>query len=310
MITWLTGAQSADYAHLTTEALAAGLPRVEQPDRPRLGHHAAGFRFAGMPGGLAILRRELNDAGSSGQLLSLVVAEPLRRLGLGRDLLGWVCQQGQQLGWVGLGLSYPLDHHGTTAMEKLTSRDAGWVHSPGLQLVQLNRDGAQQLLLQLKPAVQRCMRSGRFRISPWRACPDGIRNGIGPRLAAPPWAWPRDDHGNDPLQALDAEISQVLLDHQEPAGWITAHRVGPRLFRVSQWWVQPRLQGSGVSLLLLHRAIEGALQSPHRYAIGTFGMEPANTEAIRLCDRTIAPFASGISRQRRAWLKLQTTPPG
>ena len=309
MITWLTGEQSAAYAHLATEAVAAGLPQVQAPgdagrSRSGIGHFAAGLCFAGMPAGLAILRREHTHSSAPIHLLSLVVASPLRRLGLGRELLAWVREEGRLLGWGEVSVSYPLDHSCTAAMDRLTSSDEGWVHTAGLQLLQLKRDGAEQLLQELAPAVNRCQRSGRFGISAWRDLPTTIREGLGQQVKAPTWAWPRDDHGQDPLHALDAEISSVLLDRQEAAGWITAHRVGPRLFRVSQWWVQPRLQGSGTALLLLHRGIAGALQSPHGYEIGTFGMEPENTQAIRLCNNKITPFASGISQQRRARLTL------
>jgi hypothetical protein len=77
------------------------------------------------------------------------------------------------------------------------------------------------------------------------------------------------------------------------------------MFRVSQWWVIPELQGSGIALLLLHQAVQGALQSPHGYSCGTFGMEADNMQGLNLCQRKIAPFACGLNRQRRASISLQ-----
>ena len=310
MISWLISEQCAAYAHLTTEALAAGLPQVLLPNlverRPStVAHFAAGLSFAGIPAGLAVLRQDGEPVSRPIQLLSIAVAAPLQRLGFARELLSWIRQEAQQLGWGSISVSYPLDHGCTEAMERLTNSDEGWEHGDGLQLLQLNRDGAKQLVQALSPAAQHYQRSGRFELLSWGDLPQSVQAELGPKLAAPSWAWPKDHHGRDPLQSLETTISQVLLDQGAYAGWITAHRVGPRLFRVSQWWVQPRLQGSGAALLLLHRAIEGALQSPHCYAVGSFGMEPENTQAIRLCNNKIAPFASGISRQRRARLTIK-----
>jgi hypothetical protein len=92
MITWLTGEQTNAYGHLATTAVAAGLPRVQTPccdDLSRGGqnHFAAGLCFAGMPAGLAILRREHRGRSAFIGLLSLVVTTHLLLLGLGRDLL-------------------------------------------------------------------------------------------------------------------------------------------------------------------------------------------------------------------------------
>lgn len=309
MICWLAGEQTAAYAHLATEAVAMGLSQIEPPaaapaETPHGVHFAAGLRFAGMPAGLAVLRQEHRSQPADLTLLSLVVTPQLRRLGLARELLTWVRQQAQQLGWQALTVSYPLDHSCTAAMEKLTSATEGWHHTPGLLLLQLNRNGAAQLVERLTPLVTHARQSGRFGLTSWDDLPATVRNLLGPNLKAPVWAWPQDDHGNDPLHELDRSISTVLTDGPQPAGWLTAHRVGARLFRVSQWWVQPALQGTGAALLLLHRAVGAALQSPNDYEMGTFGMAPQNTQVIRLCKRKIAPLATGSCQQRQAQIQL------
>lgn len=309
MISWMDAEECADYAHLATAAVATSLARVQVPATittcpPASSHIAAGLQFAGLPAALAVLRSEqATQAGQLG-LLSLVVAPPLRRLGLARDLLTWVSSELKQQGWRGLSLSYPLDHSCTPAMEKLTSRTEGWLHRPGLQLMQLDRQGAAQLVQRLTPLMRRARRAERFSFRAWADLAVTTRQGLGASLDAPPWAHPRDDGGQDPLQVLDPWVSTVLLDDDRAAGWITAHRVGERLFRVSQWWVKPELQGCGAALLLLHQAVQGALQSPQAYTSGTFGMEPGNRQAINLCQRKIAPFACSVNLQRRAWIQL------
>jgi hypothetical protein len=209
-----------------------------------------------------------------------------------------------ELGWRSLGLSYPLQHARTAAIQRLTPSAAGWLHRPGLQLVNISRQGGAALVQRLEPSVAQANRQGRFTLIPWRDLPVPQRQNLGSSLQAPAWACPNDDPGQDALQQLDPEISCVLLDHQQPIGWLIAHRVGDRLFRVSQWWVQPQRQGQGTALLLLHRAIAGALASPIGYHSGAFGMEPSNSPAIRLCQRKILPHASGVSQQQHAWLLL------
>ncbi|MCX5943918.1 MAG: hypothetical protein NTZ53_01105 [Cyanobacteria bacterium] len=83
-----------------------------------------------------------------------------------------------------------------------------------------------------------------------------------------------------------------------------AHRLGPRLFRISKWWVKPHIQSHGAALQLLHRAIKGDLTDPIGYTMGCFRMEPRNTLAIRLCARKIWPVAGGINQQRRVELEV------
>jgi hypothetical protein len=310
MISWLTGEQTAAFNPLATEAVAMGLNRVVVPQfttvmRPGgIRQMAAGIRFAGIPAGLAVLRQDLQHDPTAVRLLSLAVTTPLRQLGLARDLLSWLRGQAPLLGWRSLGMSYPLNHACTAAMKQLTLSKEGWQQSDGMQLVHLDRQGGAELLHRLAGSVAKARCRGRFDLLAWGELPERNRQELGPALQAPKWAWPADDNGQDPLQSLDIEISTVLLDAGQPAGWLMAHLLGPRLFRVSQWWVKPDLQSHGAALLLLHRAIEGALASPIGYTMGSFGMELANTLAIRLCARKILPVASGISQQRHVQLEF------
>ena len=310
MISWLTGEQAVAFEALATNAVAMGLKRSVVPQSTPvmspggIRQLAAGIRFAGIPAGLAVLRQDLQRDPTGVRLLSLAVTTPLRQLGLARDLLSWLRGQAPLLGWRSLGLSYPLNHACTAAMQQLTLNADGWHQSDGMQLVHLDRRGGAELLQRLADSVARARRRGRFGLLAWGELPERNRQELGPALQAPKWAWPADDNGQDPVQNLDIEISTVLLDSGQPAGWLMAHLLGPRLFRVSQWWVKPDLQSHGAALLLLHRAIEGALASPIGYTMGTFGMESSNTPAIRLCARKILPVASGISQQRHVQLEF------
>jgi GNAT superfamily N-acetyltransferase len=309
MITWLVGEQALAYAHLTTGTVAMVLPQVQAPQgclqlTAGCPHFAAGLRFAGMPAGLAVLRWDPRAQDGDIYLLSLVVAKQLRGLGLARDLLAWIRGELKRLGWSCLTMSYPVNHGSSSAMEKLTSSAKGWHHRPGLQLLHLNRDGAQQLFQRLTPGVIHAQRSGRFRLSRWADLPPADQCQFGHRLGASPRLAPAEVLGDDALSVLDLNITTVLHESQQPAGCLIVHRVGPRLLRVSDWWVEPGLQGTGAGLLLLHQALAGALESPHGDQSFAFGMQPESTQAIRLCQRKIEPFALRISRQRRARLRL------
>lgn len=310
MIRWLTAEQTAAFKPLATEAVASVLERVVLPQPTPvmspsgIRHLAAGIRFAGIPAGLAVLRQDLQHDPTAVRLLSLAVTTPLRQLGLARELLSWLREQAPLLGWKSLGLSYPLNHACTSAMQQLTLSADGWHQSDGLQLVHLDRQGGTELLQRLTGSVARARRGGRFELLAWGELPERNRRELGPALHAPKWAWPADDNGHDPLQSLDIEISTVLLDSGKPAGWLMAHLLGSRLFRVSMWWVKPELMGHGAALLLLHRAVEGALSSSIGYTMGSFGMKLGNTPAIRLCARKILPVASGSSLQRHVEIEF------
>jgi predicted GNAT family acetyltransferase len=314
MISWLVGEETAAYVHLATDAVAKGLSQVHAPETSVSAQHgnvqfAAGLRFAGLPAALAVLRAEASSGGENVVLLSLVVAPQLRGLGLARELLKWLRRELCDLGWTTLSLSYPLNHACTQAMEKLTRSSSGWIHRPGLQIMQLDRSGAADLVERLTPLVKHAQRSGRLKVKMWSDVEASTLRGLGIALGAPLWAHPREDLGQeDPLQTLDPACSAVLLNRGQEAGWITSHRVGQRLFRVSQWWVKPELQGRGAALVLLRHAVHGALQSRQDYAYGTFGMEAGNAVALNLCQRKLESFACSVNKQRRASIPLKCHP--
>jgi hypothetical protein len=155
-----------------------------------------------MPAALAVVRHQHTNQPGDVSLLSLVVAPQLRGLGLARGLLNWLRSELQERGWARLNVSYPLDHSCNAAMEKLTSSREGWTHRPGLQLMQLDRNGAGKLIQRLAPLVEHAQRSHRYSLVTWNDLPATTRNGLGESLRAPVWAHPRNDGGQDPLPIL------------------------------------------------------------------------------------------------------------
>jgi len=310
MIEWLSTEQAGAFTQLATTAVGPILRRVSTPsvittkDAAQL-YFAAGIHFAGMPAGLAILRQTNEPVTANISIISLVVAEPCRGLGLATELMRWLQDQGRSMGWHGLSVSYPLEHSCTEAMRKLTPAHTGWEHQLGLRLFHFDRDGADQLAQRLRPAVQHVSRSGRFALIPWEAFPEQRRQSLSSDLSAPAWASPELVAENDPMQLIDPSISTILLDRNQPAGWLIAHQVGATLFRVSQWWVIDPMQGSGIALSLLHQALCGFLTSNKNYKTGTFGMDPNNTLAIQLCQRKISRYILGSNQQCRAQIAFK-----
>lgn len=306
MAFWLRPEDAAAFEHLTTPALAQALPALSHPEEqeplPVPGSmFAAGALFAAQPAALAVLR-----AGSetSAELLSLVVAEPFRSLGLARELLGWVLHQAMAMGWQSLSLSYPLHHGSTAAMAALTDPQLGWQWMEGLRLVHLDRDGGQALVQRLAPLVQRLQRSQRFSLMSWDALAPEAQQQLGQQLQAPRWAWPVQQSPDAPYACLDAGISTVMLDQGTPVGWLIAHRVGASLFRVTQWWVAPVHQGQGTGLLLLEHAVRQALAVQPEYNSGCFGVAADNGPMLGLCGRQLEPLASHVQANRRCLLSL------
>lgn len=304
MSVWLTAQQASAYAHLTTEALALSLPTIRVPDsggEHSVGLCAAASSFAGLPAALAVIQL---SSGRVLDVLSLVVAEPFRVLGLATQLCDWLRCEAKRLGLHALMISFPLDHLFTGAMERLTDPGQGWSHSPGLRLVHLNRDGLQGLMDRMSPLVDQWGRSDRFQTLSWRDLNPKQLDQLQGVRDAPHWA--QFDSG-DPgavLGHLDEAVSQVLLERESPVGWLLAHHVGVSRIRVSVWWIQPYLQGQGIALMLLRPAIAHALARKPAYESSSFGIAASSGSMLRLSKRHLETFAYQVQANKRASLLI------
>jgi GNAT superfamily N-acetyltransferase len=306
MSCWLTPEQARPYAHLSTESLSLALADVTIPSSADITHKdvlvAAGVTFAGLPAGLIVGRFSAERANL--ELLSLVVAKPFRRLGFAKQLLDWLRAEAIRLGWASLSLSYPIEHACTRAMTRLTDSQLGWRRMPGLRLVHLDRAGGQLLVERLEALAARWERSSRFALIRWQSLLPEHHYQLDSMATAPGWARPLQRAIEAPIGLRDDAISQVLFDHGRPAGWLIAHRVGSALFRVSQWWVEPALQGRGVALILLKKAVADALDAQPLYRAGCFGVGPSSQAMLLLCERYLEPLAIGVQANDRVNLQI------
>ena len=309
MSCWLTPEQAGPYAHLTTETLRMALAEVTIPSAAAIPHKdelvAAGVTFAGLPVALIVGRFSADRANL--ELLSVVVAEPFRRLGFAKQLLDWLRAEAIRLGWASLTLSYPLGHACTAAMTRLTDSQQGWRRLAGLRLVHIDRAGGQLLVERLEALAARWERSGRFGLIRWQSLLPEHLYQLDSMAATPGWVRTLQRAIEVPIGLQDDAISQVLFDHGRPAGCLIAHRVGSALFRVSQWWVEPALQGRGVALILLKQAVADALEAQPQYRAGCFGVAPTSQAMLLLCQRYLEPLAIGVQANEHVNLQIKVT---
>lgn len=311
MISWLTPEQGPCYAALTTASLAPLLSRIAVPKDPAIQGgsplHAAGVTFAAMPAALLVVRSVL---AVELEVISLVVARPLRQLGMARALMDWLRVEAQRLGWKGLVLRFPLDHPCTPAMQRLTNLCDGWHHSKGLRLVHFDQAGALALKTRLEPVARRFQRSMRYALLPWRSLTPGHRRALqamidqSPVWSRPSLTLPGEDASGRVLQQRDAALSQLLLEAGKPVGWLVVHRVGPSLLRVNQWWVLPKLQGHGGALYLVERALHYALVAEPAFQLICFGISSHNDSMMALNLKHLEPLAAGVRLSQEAFLRL------
>jgi len=304
---WLTPEQAGQYSHLTSEALALALSAITHPDgdagQQANGLYAAGLAFAGLPAALALV---MEMPGGRLEVLSLVVAEPFRRLGLARQLLQWLTNETKRMGKLVLSVSYPLDHACTASMDRLTHPQRGWSRALGLRLVNLDRPGWQILASRLAPLNSHLRRNGRFEVVPWQNLSSVQDQELKHKAkqCAPQWARPSLGEPDRVMSQRDDAVSQVLLDQGQVKGWLIADRVGVSLLRMTQWWVDPSLQGRGAALLLVLQAIRNAFEAEPAYASCSFAVSATTSpEMLRLCSRHLEPLASQVTVNKRAEIK-------
>ena len=303
MAFWLTPATAPAFGHLTSPALGQPLAEVRSPDDwskgPVFGSIlAAGIWFAAQPAALAILHPGQN---MSVEVISLVVADSYRRLGLASELLGWIKDQSLMRGWVGVSLSFALSHPFAAAMRRLTSAQQGWRHSEGLRVIHFDRLGAERLVQRLEPLVLRLQRSARFSMISWGDSPTDMQRLMGERLLGLQSAASPQLYVDGLCASLDHSISTVLLIDGSPSGWLMAHCIDRSLFRVTHWWVTPEWRGKGIGLLLLCRAVREFIRADGVYDFGCFSVSPANSAMLHLCRRQIEPLAAGVRSYLRCF---------
>lgn len=310
MAIWLVADSAPFYAALTAPTLVPLLSEISSPEPtqhvPRPTIWAAGLTVAGLPAALALLKRSALQV----EIISLAVASPFQRLGIAGRLLRWLRVELQRLGYKSIRICYPLQHPSTAAMARLTDAQGGWIQAPGQRLVHFSGAAGELLLQRLTHLNTHWRRSTRFQTLAWSELTPGQLLELDRlRDQVPTWAFPgrrASDHDSSWLgvQQRDVAASQLLLDQGQPAGWIMVDRIGEAILRISQWWVCPTLQGRGIALMLLQRALEQGLSRKPRPVRGCFGIGAGSEAMLLLSRRHLEPLAIKTCLTQEALLLL------
>lgn len=212
-------------------------------------------------------------------ILSIVVAKPFRRQGLGRQLLARTEVWARTHQLAGLHIPVPLQSNASDALLRLTSTDQGWTATPGKVVVGLSVSVAVETLLQrLENVVNR---QGQYASWQMTAFPEQQTEALQERISmaeagqvASPWNPEDEDCQWQPA----VKYSRLLLHEGEIIGWLITHYVSPNCLRYAKFWVDPGWEQSGAPLAMLASVMRSAHFSggPDVIQKGCFISHPAN----------------------------------
>lgn len=204
---------AAAFAPFTFAKLAARLSPVQD------GWIALGALVGGQPAGLALGRiLSLPDGGTEGYLMSVMVAKPHRRQGIGVALLDAFMAAAAARGASRLRAVHTDFLPAHAAFEATLAR-AGW-SAPAFMNLRLHwyAGPASAGLSGWKALAGRLFRSGLYRCDPWAPLTEAEQAAIA-RLKAQPSYQPGMDYDRLAPQA-DPRISLLLRRGDELVGWV------------------------------------------------------------------------------------------
>ena len=212
-------------------------------------------------------------------ILSIVVAKPFRRQGLGRQLLAHTEVWARRRQLAGLHVPVPLQSNASDALLRLTSTDQGWTATPGKVVVGLSVSAAVETLLQRLENV--VSRQGQYASWQMTAFPEQQTEALQERISmaeaghlASPWNPEDEDCQWQPA----VKYSRLLLHEGEIIGWLITHFVSPNCLQYAKFWVDPGWENSGAPLAMLASVMRSAHFSggPGVIQKGCFISHPAN----------------------------------
>jgi hypothetical protein len=267
----LSPERARDFASLTFPAY-----------RSRIGRDTAavGLMSDNEPVGLALT--SLPDCKGSAELLSLFVAFPHRKRGMGTLLLGRTQKLLARVGVRSLRTSWSETLPGALPFQAVLARQE-W-SAPHKRMLVLKGDFSREMGTLIHadyPAYRTAPRLPRkYSISPWQDMSAKDRKFILSRQGLPDWYGPeanpfRQENLMEPLTSL------ILRYKGGIAGWITTHRTGPDTIRYTDIFIRQDLKRTGaVSIAtLLHAFWLQYDQGPPRF---TMAVDRNNRSLTRL----------------------------
>jgi len=276
----LTPATLAPYASLTYPSLAPGSPALERISGELVGLCAM---VDGVMVALALAERR-RDGGA--QLLSLMVAPPWRRRGIGTGLLLRLKPVLAAEGIAPVEVRYVANALTTSALEPILER-LGW-QAPHTDLLLLEGHSSQ---LAAVGWADRHPLQPPYGLVPWGQLSD-LQLRTAEALAAEvpgPWA---DAASLQP----DPQLSLALLHHRELVGWLLVERTGPGSVRYASFFVAPAHRGRARALALLHESFRN--QHAAAISLAHAAIAPGHVALERLLRRHLAPPLLSIGQWR------------
>ena len=240
---------------LSPDRAPAFAPLTFPAYRSRIGRDttAVGLLSDNEPVGLALA--SLPDRKGCSELLSLFVAFPHRKRGLGSLLLGHTQKLLARAGAGSMRTTWSETLPGALPFQAVLAGQ-GWT-APHKRMLVLRGDFTQKMgsVMQTDyPAYRTAPRLPRkYSISRWQDMTDADRQYILSRQGLPDWYPPEAN----PFRAEDLmePLTSLLLRYENDiAGWITTHRTGPDTIRYTDIFIRRDLKRTGAvaSATLLH----------------------------------------------------------
>ncbi len=291
----LRAGEAAGFAALTFPAyrhLLAG-----EPARQLLGERSEVVRPLAVvaaadrePVGLALAAVPLEPT-SDPELLSLFVAAPHRRQGVGDRLLGLVEESLAALGHDRVRVVYTTGRPGAEALERLLGRRGWRPPSARMAVVRLSWDQLRQA-----PWLGRYRAVAGCQTLPWGEVSAAAKEEARRRHEAQPWIhpllafWVHEAEGFEPVTSLG------ICHREQLVGWIINHRHDPLTLRLTCAFIRDDLARLGLLLPAAAESFSRMPQAGFRRAMFTTPRELGRMLAF--VDRWVRPWADFVGETR------------
>ena len=250
---------------------------------------------------VALLLACVQDSGDgesiSLEIDSLAVRKAWQGNGIASNLVKTATRWARKYKINEITLHMPLGQLSTTALDRMTQKEAGWKDDPGKTLVTLSDPmKVGPLLVRLDRMAKRQKRLWGWTIRPY---PEGINAELKERIDA---VENKDiQKPYDPMHPFELGIhstkySRILIAEGKIIGWLVANQLSTNLIRYAQVWVDPGWEKSGGLLAMVADVMHSAhfagidLQNINQHVMqpiekGCYAFHPDQINMPRMSER-------------------------
>lgn len=221
------------------------------------------------------------------QILSIFVASPYRRQGIGTALLREIESEMRSQDCTQLELVYITGKPTTHALERLLVA-CDWTAPQTRMLV--GKSTCRSMMS--APWMQRTTLPASYSLLPWQEMTDAERTALRQQTWIPSQLTPfQHEKDLEPLNSLG------LRYHKEIVGWIITHRLNAETIRYTSGFVRPDLQKAGRYISLLANAVH--LQWNAKIPFGIWTVPFAYPGMVNFAHQRLAPYMSHSLEESR-----------